>query len=55
VADAVSVATAACGLGQAALHHDVCGFQESTQEMLLALCLTHIQIVGQSKILSSRK
>jgi hypothetical protein len=30
VADAVSVAAAASGLGQAALHHELCGFQEST-------------------------
>jgi hypothetical protein len=30
VADAVSVAAAASGLGQAALHHELCGFQKST-------------------------
>jgi NAD(P)-dependent dehydrogenase (short-subunit alcohol dehydrogenase family) len=37
VADAIPVAAAASGLGQAALHHEPCGFQESTKELLLVL------------------
>jgi len=36
-ADAVSVAAAASGLRQAALHHELRGFQQSAQKLLLAL------------------
>jgi hypothetical protein len=39
--NAVAVAAAASGLRQSALHHEPCGFQESTKELVVALYLTH--------------